>query len=415
MKSIVSTTPITIDTENASASFPEFTNTDEADLVAHGITVAVEKPSRLRRWTAAGIRATRGSWEIFSLVTLLAVMTAIPIIQLIAFGYLLDVAGRLTGGATIGAAVRWRRLAGQIGLGIAAVVVLSLPIQLLSHWATAAEIISPGTVSQRWLRGGAVLSAFVALILLSWAWIRGGDLKHYLWPAPVAWLKSYWRPTTWVDASDRLMAMIGSMELPRLFWLGLRGAIGTLIWLLPATVIIATTRNGKTGAAGLVGIIAFVCLGVALMYLPMLQANFANENRLRAMFSVRRIRRDFRHAPWAWLGAMVLTLVILPIPLYLLKIEPPPPELLWLPTWFFIVFMMPARIASGLAMRRARSRPEGTTRWAKLSRITVRLMIPPVVGIYLLFVYLSQYVSWDGLQTWVQQHAVLVPVPFVGN
>jgi hypothetical protein len=44
-----------------------------------------------------------------------------------------------------------------------------------------------------------------------------------------------------------------------------------------------------------------------------------------------------------------------------------------------------------------------------------RVLLLPVVVTYLAFVALSQIVSWDGLQTWVQQHAVLVPVPFVGG
>ncbi len=129
------------------------------------------------------------------------------------------------------------------------------------------------------------------------------------------------------------------------------------------------------------------------MYLPMLQANFAAENRFLAMFSVRKIRQDFQHAPWAWWWAMFATLV-LPIPLYLLKIELPPRELIWLPTWFFILLMLPARIACGLALRRARRLPLKTGRWAFVMRWTARLAIPPLVGVYLLFVYLSQYLSW---------------------
>jgi len=167
--------------------------------------------------------------------------------------------------------------------------------------------------------------------------------------------------------------------------------------------------------AGLVGALAFLALGFALTYLPMLQANFAAEDRFGAMFAVRRIRGDFRHAPWAWVGAMMLALVLLPIPLYLLKVEPPPPELVWLPTWLFIAFMMPARIACGLALRRARNRPARVGWVAGLSRWSARATIVPIVAVYLLFVYLSQYTSWDGLQTWVQQHAVLVPVPFVAK
>ena len=45
----------------------------------------------------------------------------------------------------------------------------------------------------------------------------------------------------------------------------------------------------------------------------------------------------------------------------------------------------------------------------------VRLVMPFVVAIYLLFVYVSQYTSWDGLLTWVQQHAILIPVPFLNG
>jgi len=388
-------------------------------------SLTIAKRSWFRRSLSGLAWAIQSVFETLSLFTILAVMTAVPLIQLISFGYLLDVAGKLTNGAKVSEAVRWRAAAGRIGLAVLALILLGLPIRLLTHWATVAEVISPDTRQVGLLRGGAVALTLIVMLHLSWAWARGGRLKHYLWPAPSLWLSQAWRPDTWLRAADGLIAIIRSFEIPRLFWLGARGAIGTLIWLLPATVIIVANRNGKTGVAGLVGAIAFVCLGIALMYLPMLQANFAADNRLRSMFAVRKVRSDFRRAPWSWLVAMLLTLVVLPIPLYLLKIEPPPPELIWLPTWFFIAFMLPARIASGLAMRRARSKagcskegtskPEPSGKWAWFSRWTVRFLIPPVVGVYLLFVYLSQYVSWDGLQTWVQQHAVLVPVPFVGG
>jgi hypothetical protein len=45
----------------------------------------------------------------------------------------------------------------------------------------------------------------------------------------------------------------------------------------------------------------------------------------------------------------------------------------------------------------------------------VRALMVPVVGVYVLFVYVSQYTSWDGLATWVQQHAILIPVPFLSG
>ncbi|HBJ37354.1 MAG TPA: DUF4013 domain-containing protein [Planctomycetaceae bacterium] len=341
-------------------------------------------------------------------------MAALPVIQLIAFGYLLDVSGRLAAGAKFRDTLDWLRPAGRLGLAIVAIVIVALPIHLLTHWGRVADLVSPGTPQAEAIRALSVVLVILAVPYLGWAWARGGRVRNYLWPQPIIFLKRGWRPTTWFSAADRLWDFIASWRLGKRFWLGLRGALATLIWLLPATVIIAANRQGETGLAGLVGGLAFVAMGISLMYLPMLQANFAAENRFKAMFQWRRIRSDFRRAPWAWLLAMILSLVVLPIPLYLLKIEPPPPELVWLPTWFFIFLMLPARIASGLALRRARSKPEPSGKWAFLSCWTVRLLMPLVVGTYLLFVYLSQYVSWDGLQTWVQQHAVLVPVPFVG-
>ena len=147
----------------------------------------------------------------------------------------------------------------------------------------------------------------------------------------------------------------------------------------------------------------------------MLQVHFAAENRLSALFEVRTIRRDFRRSPWAWFTAMVICLVITPIPLYLLKIEATPQEVMWAPCLVFVAFILPAHMATGLALRRARKRPEPTGRWARISRNLIRLAMPWVVGVYLLFVYVSQYISWDGLLTWVQQHAILIPVPFLSG
>ena len=179
-------------------------------------------------------------------------------------------------------------------------------------------------------------------------------------------------------------------------------------------VIIAAFRNGETGLAGVVGFVSLVLLGIALLYLPMLQAHFAAENRLSALFEVKTIRRDFRRAPWAWLVAMVIGLVLMPIPLYLLKIEATQSEVMWAPCLIFVAFILPARIAEGLALRRARRKPEPTGRWAWFSRWAVRLtQMPAEVAFYLLFVNVTQYTSWDGLDTWVQQHAILIPVPFL--
>jgi hypothetical protein len=379
------------------------------------IETVPRRPSFLRRMRGRVARGFRLAFEAFWLTTVLAVMTALPVVQLIAFGYLLDVAGKLARGGAIGQSLQWLKPAGQFGLAMIATFAIALPIAVLGHFAHVADVVTPGSTQGKVMRRIAGVLVGVGLVHLGWAWARGGRLRHYLWPQPIEFLKRGWRPSTWALAIDRFGEWLASWRLGQKFWLGFRGALATLVWLLPGIVIIAANRNGETGLAGLVGVMALAALGVALMYLPMLQANFAAEGRFGAMFEVGRIRRDFRAAPWAWLGAMVLSLVLLPIPLYLLKIEPPPRELVWLPTWLFIAFMLPARIACGLALRRARGREPRQGWWGALSRGVARTLLFPVVVTYLAFVALSQIVSWDGLQTWVQQHAVLVPVPFVGG
>jgi hypothetical protein len=359
--------------------------------------------------------SVRGTFCIASLVVLLAVLTAIPIIQLIAFGYLLDVAGRLAAGAKFRDALPNLQRAGMIGLAGAAIFLVSLPTQLLVHWESVAQSINPDSGQAGVLRMLAISCSILVMGYLLWAWVRGGKLQHYLWPQPLRFLREGWRWRTWQDVPDRLWDFTTALELPRLFWLGLRGAAGTLIWLFPAMMVAAMIENGTNGLAGLVGFLSLLLLGLVLFYLPMLQANFAAENRFSALFDVRRIRRDFRRAPWAWLVAMIFGLVVLPIPLYLLKIEATPREVVWLPCLVFVAFILPARIGAGLALRRARRRPEPAGTWPAVSRWLVRILMLAVVGIYLFFLTISQYTSWDGLQTWVQQHAILIPIPFLGG
>jgi hypothetical protein len=405
-------------TENrASATLGEVTEQPVDDEVGAVAPPAAIEPRRgiIRRAAGFLLWTVRGSFCIASLVVLLAVLTAIPLLQLIAFGYLLHVAGRLAAGGKLRDSLPHLSQAGQIGLAATAVFIAALPTQLLAHWESVAYLINPGSGQATAMRVLAITSAMCMTGYLLWAWVRGGRLRDYLWPQPTRFLREGWRWSTWRSAPDRLWDYTASLQLPKFFWLGLRGAIGTLVWLIPAMIIIAAFRNGETGLAGLVGFISLLFLGIGLFYLPMLQAHFAAENRLAALFEVRTIRRDFRRAPWAWLLAMVFTLVITPIPLYLLKIEATPREVMWLPCLVFVAFILPARIVAGLALRRARRRPDPSGKWATFSRWMVRVLMVPVVGVYVLFVYVSQYTSWDGLATWVQQHAILIPVPFLSG
>jgi len=45
---------------------------------------------------------------------------------------------------------------------------------------------------------------------------------------------------------------------------------------------------------------------------------------------------------------------------------------------------------------------------------TVGLGMVPIAAFYVLFVYLSQFIAWGGIGSLYEQHAFLLPVPFVG-
>ena len=101
----------------------------------------IRRSFRFLRWSV------RGCFCIASLVALLAVLTAIPILQLIAFGYLLQVAGGLANGAKLGNSLPHLHRAGQIGLAATAIFFAALPTQLLAHWESVAYLINPDLFS----------------------------------------------------------------------------------------------------------------------------------------------------------------------------------------------------------------------------------------------------------------------------
>lgn len=349
-----------------------------------------------------------------ALVILLALLSTIPILQWIALGFLLDVTGRLGRGERLAECFSILDPAGRAGLALLAIVLLSQPIDLFAYYAEVAEIISPANPRRFLFLACGWLIVFAAIPYLAWTWIRGGRLVHYLWPQPLRLLREGWRPRTWKGASDRFWHWIQQFHLPALWWLGVRGGLGVLAWLvIPASLLIFTSRRGETGLAGLVGSLSFLLMGGIILYLPLLQTNMAAEQAWRAIFNIRTARSAFRAAPLVTWIATSSTL-LLALPLYLLKIEATPKEVVWLPAIVFILFMLPAHVISGLAWRRARTRTPARGMLATLFRLCLRVALIPVVFLYMFVVYLSQLTSWDGLRTWFEQHAFLLPIPFIG-
>jgi hypothetical protein len=146
-----------------------------------------------------------------------------------------------------------------------------------------------------------------------------------------------------------------------------------------------------------------------VLYLPFLQINMAVDNRLAALWDVPRVRRQFIMAPWAYALSLWL-LYLLCIPLYLLRIEATPAELVWAPSLVFVLFMLPAKLVLGASLgyaSRRQMRPECHPRhwtWCWSARAVALASALLYVGA----LYVAQLVAGQGAWVMYFQHAFLV-------
>ncbi len=297
---------------------------------------------------------------------------------------------------------------GESGVRCSAPWISLLPSWLVRSLTDSAYWIDPGgPVYRKWRMALVVLTVLTACHL-AMAFARGGRLRHFLWPwGNPSWLvKRLRRGGLYRELRDDLWDFAVSLKLWPLFRLGLVGFLGTLAWIVvPATLLAGTIRYPLLAVPGV------LLLGLIVPLLPFLQVGFAVDGRIASLFSPRAVRGRFRRAPWAFAFALTVMLVA-SLPLYILKIEMIPMDAAWLPGLVFVSFLVPARILIGWAYARSECR-ERPRHW--FFRIVGRLAIFPVAALYVLVVVLSQYTSWSGVASFYEQHAFLLPVPFLSR
>lgn len=390
-----------------------------------------------------------------SLLGCLAVLSAVPILSFISLGYLLEASGRVARSGRVRDGLIDIGKFARIGSLIAGTWLCLLIPRLISSLARDAALIDPGSLAANGWRVAVFAGTAITIGHILLAWYSGGRLRHFFWPllAPfqlAGWflfggvvgpvlrpmLQRLWpafaddffrqqpladwfppailwagirRGRMYAEARDAVWDFVIGLNLPRYFWLGLRGFVGALAWLVVPSLMLMAGTSGGGGGTVFLGYVGALLLAVVLFYLPFLQTNFAVQNRLAAMFDWRTVRKQFQRAPIAYWLALAITLLFA-LPLYLLKIEPPPRELWWTLTIFFIVFIYPARLLTGWAVGRAMHREKPRLfafRWLS------RLAALPIVLFYILVLFFTQYTSFLGPASLLEQHAFLVPVPFL--
>ena len=386
----------------------------------HPADLAVTEPSVAATGALAGSAPKRGiisrclsavNW-LFGFATVVAALAAcsvIPVLNFLSLGYLLHVSGTVARTGRLRDGFIGVRKAAVVGGTVAGIWLVLWPARIFSGFWRDAELIAPGGATATAWRVALMIVITLTFVHIAWALVRGGRLRHFLWPAPLRlwkWLKA---PGKFGNLERVAAEYFLGLRLPFYFWLGLRGFVGAFCWLvLPVSLLLAATRL-PTGPAALVSVPALLLLLIVAIHLPFLQAHFAETGRFSAMFEWREVRARFRRAPLAFWLALLVTLLFA-IPLYLLKIELTPRELAWLPSLVFVAFIFPARILTGWATSRALRREQDrhwTARWLG------RLAILPVAVVYSLVVYLTPFLSWNGAHSLLEQHAFLVPAPLM--
>jgi len=401
---------------------------------------------------------THWCFGLVGLVVILAVLACTPIIQFLSLGYLLESSGRIARSGRIRDGFIGIGKCAHVGGMVAGTYLMLLPVWHLYDTWYASNLIDESSRATVGLRIAMFVVAGLIIPHIIAAWFCGGRFRHFFWPviAPFqlfSWTLRYaaaspaFRPvldntlglvsprlvqdicmskplTDWfvpailikallegklyTNARDAVWDFVVGLRLQHYFWLGARGFAGAVAWLFVPILFMIGATVLSNGAAVLSGFIGYVLLSIVVLYLPFLQTHFAAENRMVAMFEVGRVRQYFRQAPIAFWIAFFITLLFA-IPLYLLKIEATQEELTWIPALFFVLFIIPARLLTGWAVGRGRH-------WQKprffLFRWASRVSMLPVAMAYVTIVFVTQYTSWYGKWSLLEQHAFLVPVPF---
>jgi hypothetical protein len=347
---------------------------------------------------------------IVSLVLLLAVIAAIPIVNFVALGYLLEAEGRVGRTGKLRYALPLLPLAPRLGGLALGLWFWMLVLRLVADAASDAATIAPGTaVARGWQMGLWLTSAAVGChVLLAVA--RGGGLWCFFRPIKNArWLWNEWRRGGYLTRAEAAVReFVSALRIPHHFWLGLRGFLGTLAWLLVPTLLFAALQDPDRPEQVVLMLLGGGLLLPVLSWAPFLQAHFAAENRMSAFRELGVIRELYRRAPFLFSLAVVV-LYALSLPLYLFKVAAPPRDALWYFTLIFVVTIYPGKILVAWAYARALRR--GRRRWWPW-RWLWGLVLPPILAFYLFLLFFTPAIGAAGRRVLFDHHALLLPTPF---
>ena len=351
------------------------------------------------------------AFGVLSLFALLAFLAAIPVVNFVALGYLLEAEGRVARTGKLRQAMPLLALAPKLGGIVAGTWFWWWMVRLIADATSDARLIAPESGTAAAWRIGLLVFSFGVAVHLVLAIARGGRLGLFFWPTPLnaRWLWKQFRRGDYLDNSGRAVReFVSALRLRHHFWLGLRGFVFAFAWLLIPTALFSALRDTSKPGQVLLTFVGGCLLVVVLTWVPFLQAHFAAQNRWRAMFELGTIRELYRRAPFSMLLSIVV-LYALSLPLYLFKVAALPKDVYWLLTPIFIGSIYPAKILVGWAYAHAvhcQNRASIIYRWGNW------LVVMPLLGVYVFALFFTPAIGAAGRAVLFQHHGILLPWPF---
>jgi hypothetical protein len=347
---------------------------------------------------------------VVSLLLILAVLAAVPVANIVALGYMLEAEGRVARSGRLRDGLPLSGILPRLGAVAVGCWVWLLVVRLVTQAAADAALVAPGgSVAIVWERARIATACGVGLHLTA-ALFAGGTLTAFFRPIRNTRLvlREVRAGTAWATAAAALEQVLDVVRPGRLFWIGLQGYLGALAWLVVPTALFSALRHTRRPVEVLVTLVGAVLLAAVLSVVPFMQARFAADGRWRAFCEVGAVRELYRRAPLAMLLAVVV-LYGLSLPLSLFKVLVPPRDALLFITPIFMVTIYPARLAVGWATALAGRRPR--RQWLAVRALAIAALVP-LMGLFLLLLFLTPAIGGLGRQVLFDHHALLLPTPF---
>jgi hypothetical protein len=347
------------------------------------------------------------------LILVLAILAAIPGLNILTLGYLIDPQKRVAESGRLRDGFPLMVLAPRLGVIVFFSVLLLVPIRFQAFRVSDAAVIL-GATHPRVVQMQSFLQVmqWVIAIHLMLAICRGGTVGCFLRPFKnIAWfLRKLLTGKGREEMSTGTEQVLQLVRPMHHFWIGLKAFVGAILWLLiPTGLLVAYSAPGRTAPIfGVLSVLGGVLMIPVAAWLPQLQVHQAVTGKFRSIFSVRAARHVIRTTPVSWMLTTVL-MYLMTLPLYLTKIKLLPADALLVLTPFFIILTYPARILVAWAYHRGTSRLQ-VAAWPY--RWTTKLVILPLLAGYAGFLFVTPLISELGKAAPLENQAFLSPVPY---